>query len=431
MNENPFQEPGEGDRTVIRPTPGGVRRAAPAPRPAPAPPAPTGPEIEAVVAGDGPLAIAASPLLTLLARLRNAATAPDPADMRERTRRELRAFERRAKDAGLPPDQVRMTHYALCAALDDVVLNTPWGNHGRWKDEPLSIALHDDADSGRGFFEQLRSLRDAMPGARPVVEIMFMCLSLGMMGPYRAAPDGPAQLDRVRHHVFELVSKAAPPAGPALAPRTAGVQVPVEKPGRVPVWVGASVALAAAAAMYVWCLSSLNAAGDAVYASALAAPPAAMPALVRPPFTPPPPPPQPPPGPADRLRAALAGTPADVIATPAATIVRIPARTLFPRSNATLAPGPLLDRVATALAAETGPVRVLAYSEAAPPRSVAFPSAFALTTAQAAAVKAALARSMPGPARLSAEGRADSDRLVPDPAAEANRRVDIVLAAAP
>ena len=122
MSDNPFSEPGEQDRTVIRPMPGGSRATAhvpPAPRPAAAPAAQAvaGPDIDAIPAGDGPLAIAAAPLLILLARLRNTATAPDPGDMRERTRRELRAFERRAKDAGVPMDQMRLAHYAMCAAL--------------------------------------------------------------------------------------------------------------------------------------------------------------------------------------------------------------------------------------------------------------------------------------------------------------------------
>lgn len=440
MSENPFAEPGDQDRTVIRPMPGGTRRGtiAPAPPAAPrtnAPTVTTGPELDAIVAGDGPLAMSASPLLSLLSRLRNAAGTPDAGDMRERTRRELRAFERRAKEKGVPPDQMRLAHYALCAALDDVVLNTPWGATGRWRDEPLSRALHDDADSGRGFFDQLRSQRDAMPNARPVLEIMFVCLSLGMMGPYRTAPDGPAQLDRVRHRVFELISGAAPAVEAILAPQTAGVDARAVPPrAGIPVWVAASVALGAVAGLYVWCLSSLNAGSDELYQTALSAPPSAMPSLVRPPATPPPPPPpEPVAGPAERLRAALAGVAqVEVIPGAAATILRIPAHLLFAPTSATLTGGTLLDRVAPALKAEPGPIRVLAYLDSQPVRTVAFPSSFALTTARAGAVRAALAGSVPG--TIIAEGRAAADPVAvnttPD-GRERNRRIDIVLPAGP
>ncbi len=439
MSENPFAEPGDQDRTIIRPMPGGSRAAArsvPAAQPPAAAPAPTlpGPDIAAFAAGTGPLTTAASPLLLLLARLGNTASPPDSGDMRERTHRELRAFERRAHEAGVPPDQVRLAHYALCAALDDVVLNTPWGHHGRWQQEPLARALHHDDQAGRGFFEQLRTLRTALPGSLPVMEIMFVCLCLGMAGPYRNAPDGPAQLERVRHHVFELIDKAAPATPAALAAAVTGVDARAapRRPG-IPVWVGASLALAVIAAVYVWSLTGLNAASDAVYQTALAAPPASMPALTRPPATPPPPPPPAPPhGPAERLRTALAGVDdVEVIGSPAETILRIPARALFPRPNATLRTGSLLAQLAHALQPETGPIRIVAYTDSGrPARSVGFPSNFALSSAQARAVRAALARTLPDPARIAAEGRADADPVAPNATAagrEQNRRIDIVL----
>lgn len=439
VGENPFAEPGDPDHTIIRPMPGGSRAT---PRPArtaalpPLPLSPTDPDFAAVSAGDGPLAAAAAPLLHLLARLRNAATAPDPGDVREHTRRELRNFERRARQDGVPPDQLRLAHYALCAALDDVVLNTPWGCQGRWHDEPLARQLHDDPDAGRGFFDQLRTLRGKLPGSRPVLEVMYLCLSLGMMGPYRAAPDGPGALERARHHVFEMIARAAPPAPATLSPDAGGVVLPPPPRGGVPVWVVASAALAIVAALYAGSLAGLNAASDDVYHAALAAVPATMPALVRPAATPsPPPPPEPPPGSDARLRAALSDLrDVEVIATPAATILRIPAHALFPQTNATLARGPLLDRIAAALAAVSGPIRVLAYSDSQVPGSVGFPSAYALAAARARAVRAALAQTFTDPARIVADGRADTDPIasVATPEGRArNRRIDIVLPAAP
>ena len=431
LGENPFAEPGDKDRTVIRPMPGGSKAAS---RPAVAPAAAAaGPDIEAASAGDGPLAIAAAPLLHLLGRLRNTATAPDPGEVWDRARQELRAFERRSRDLGVPSDQVRMAHYALCASLDDTVLNTPWGVQGKWRDHPLAAELHDDKAAGRGFFEQIRSLRAAMPGSRPVMEVMFVCLSLGMMGVYRDAPDGAAQLDRIRHHVFEMIAAAAPASPATLAPDAAGIVIPPPPRGGVPVWVAGSAALAVIGAVYVWCLTGLNAASDDIYNSALTAAPASMPPLVRPPATPPPPPRAVAPGPSDRLRTALADLPdITVLATPAATILRIPAGLLFQKPNAT--PGPALETIARALQGQAGPIRVLAYTDNQPSHSIGLPSNFALSSARANAVRTALARALPDPARITAEGRADADPAFPNTNAEGrarNRRIEIVLPGAP
>ncbi len=459
MTDNPLDDTGDQDRTVIRPRPGrGAPRAAipPAPNPAPPPPAPPpapqtrasqppaqspaeiGPAAEIISASTDPLAIAATPLVQLLARIRTTANAPDPGDIRERTWRELRAFEKKARELGVPQVQLRFAHYALCATLDDVVLNTPWGAHGRWHDEPLAKSLHQDDSAGRGFFEQLRMLRDSLPDSRPVIELMFVCLSLGMMGPYRAMPDGRAQLERARHHAFELTQQGAEPIPEALAPDAAGIDARFA-PARsgMPFWVAASAAFALIAGIYAWGLTSLNAASDEVYRTALTAPPAAMPALARPPATPPPPPPPPPeePGPAERLHAALADLPAvEVLGGATATTLRIPVRLLFPQANATIAPGPLPDRLAQVLKAEGGAVRVIVYTDSQPERSVAFPSNFALSTARAKALQTVLARALADPKRVTAEGRADADPVAPnntDDGRERNRRIEIQVAAAP
>ena len=439
MSDNPFAEPGDQDRTIIRPMPGGsrdaARQAAAAGVVAAIPEDPRG--TDAIIAGDGPLAMAAAPLLLLLARLRNAATAPDPGDMRDRTRRELRAFERRARDLGVPADQLRLAHYALCAALDDVVLNTPWGNQGRWHDEPLAKSLHDDARAGDGFFDQLRTLRTSLPESRPLIELMFTCLCLGMMGPYRLVPEGPQQLERVRHQLYGMIEGAAPPTPAALAPESEGIAIPTPPRARLPVWVAGAAALALVAGLYAWSLASLGAAAEQLYQTALAAPPAAMPALVRPPLTPPPAPPPPAsmPGPAERLRMALADLPlVEIIGSPAATIIRVPSSALFATGRATLEPGPLPERLAKAVHGEPGPIRIQAYTDNQSPGTVAFPSKLALTSARATALRTAIARGLAEPGRLTAKGMADADPLTPNTTPEGrerNRRIDIVLTRLP
>ena len=450
MSDNPFAER-DDDRTVFRPMPGGQRAAAraaappvaPPPEPAPARAEPPSvPQSADLLAMSGaftePLLAAAAPLLQLLARLRNTASPPDQGDMRDRTAREMREFERRARDAGVAMDQVRPAHYAICAALDDVVLATPWGAHGRWSQRTLTATFHGDQQGGAGFFDQLRLFRTEPAKHLAVLQVMYICMALGFMGPFRGAADGAERMERIREQTYGLISgQVHPPA--ALAENWEGVDAPYRpKRTRFPVWVAFCIALAAAAGGFVWLLNGLNAGSDAVLEAALAAPPAAMPKIARPAFVqPPPPPPEPPPpGPADHLRAALATDIAArsvaVVATPSATILRIPAAKLFPQPNATLPPAltPLLDRIGQALKAEPGPVRILAYTDNAPFRTVAFPSNFALSNARAQAVRAALAKSTGQPARLSADGRADADPVAPNTSAEGreqNRRIDLVL----
>ena len=453
MSDNPFAEPDDADRTVIRPMPGGGRAAArPAARPVaaappPAPPPPAAPppaaagaDLAAIATAQAnPLAAAASPLLQLLARLRNTATPPDQGSMRDRTLREMRAFEKRARDAGVPMEQLRPAHFILCASLDDVVLNTPWGAHGPWQAATLTSTLHREARGADGFFEHLRQMRQDPAAYLPVIELIYLCLSLGFMGPYRAVPDGQARIDRVREQTYDLIAKQRGKAQPELAPHTSGVVAPQRVArARFPVWVALCAVLAVLAGGFVLVLTGLNGGSDTLYARMAAAPPASMPHIVRAPLVqPPPPPPEPPPpGPADRLRAALASDIAakavSVAATPSSTLLRIPARSLFAPAGATLLPaaGPLLDRIGAALKGEHGPLRILAYTDNQPVHTVQFPSLFALSTARAQAVRTGLARGVGDAGRLAAEGRADADPLAPNATPdgrETNRHVDIVL----
>ena len=458
--DNPFEE--DSDRTVIRPAPGGRRPAAPpvppaagfappaaAPAAASAAPLTTGEGAERLIFGGSPLTAAAAPLLQLLARLRNTMSQPDAADLRERATRELRAFETAARDGGVPMEQLRPAHYALCASLDDVVLNTPWGSTGVWDQRSLVSTFHQEVRAGERFFELLGQMK-ANPGSfLPVLELMYLCLSLGFMGRYRLAPRGPGELEKLREDLYAVIMRQRQAAEPALSPQWMGAAAPY-RPSRavLPVWVVGVVGVAVIAGLFVWFSGSLNAASDDLFARMMNAPPRQMPAIVRiAAVVPPPPPPPPPalaePGVLDKLRQFLkpeidAGL-VSVLGDENTPIVRIRNRAvtagasaMFPSGSATVQTAfiPLLERIGTALKAERGAVQVLGHSDNQPIRTVQFPSNFQLSAARAEAAKTIIARTVGDPGRIKAEGRADAEPLASNATAEGrddNRRIEVVL----
>ena len=446
MSDNPFAEPDDSDRTVIRPAPGGRRPPLPAdtatapPSRAPAPATPAiaeGPDAPAV--GPTPLLAAAAPLLQLLARLRNTLTQPDPAELRERAVRELRGFEARAREAGVAPEQLRPAHYALCASLDDVVLNTPWGSAGGWDARSLVSTFHGEVRSGERFFDLLGQMRQNPGKFLPVIELMYLCLSLGFMGRTRLSPRGPAEIDRLREETYALIQRQRPAGEAALSPEWMGVSAPYRPArARLPVWVAGSVALAAVAALFAWFSTSLNAASDQVYAQAQTVPPAVMPAIARGPVVQPvaPAPAGDQPALIDRLRGFLkpeidAGL-VSVIGTQATPIVRVNNRRMFGSGSATVQPAalPVLTRIGAALKDEPGAVQVIGYTDNEPIRTVRFPSNFQLSAARAQAAAAIVARGLGGGSRISVEGRADADPVASNATPEGreqNRRIEIVL----
>ena len=183
--------------------------------------------------------------MQLLDRLRAIRRPPDPQALRERAVQDLRAFERNARDAGIAMELLRPAHYALCASIDDVVLNTPWGAASGWAGQTLVATFHHGARGTDQFFDQLRQMLKAPDKFLPVIELMYLCLSLGFMGRYRQAR-GEGELERVRAEAHAAIAAQRQAADPELSRRWRGVAAPYQ-PTRhgMPVWV----ALAGAAAL--------------------------------------------------------------------------------------------------------------------------------------------------------------------------------------
>lgn len=448
MSDNPFAEPGNDDRTII------VPRSA---LPFLAPHGPDqarnqaenrlddwrsdlgidpGAEFASLPTGHAsPILAAATPLLSLVARLRNLVSVPDPAMLRADAVTEVRRYEQVLRDKGIPIDLVRMSHYALCASLDDVVQNTPWGSRGPWADASLVSTFHQEVRSGDRFFELLTRLRESPARFLSVIELMYLCMSLGMRGRYRLSPRGLAEHERVREDTYLVVLQQRGAAEKALSPQWRGVSAPYRAPGtELPLWLTALVAAGLVGGLFVWATLDLNRASDDLFDSALQLPPATMPNIAR---TGPPREIRPvttPPGDRETLARLLAPEIreqlATVTGTEAAPVIRIESTGMFAVGSAELLPrfDGVLDRIATALRARGGPVHVIGYTDSQPVHTMAFPSNFQLSLARARVVATALGRTVE-PGRVTVEGRADADPIASnttEAGRRQNRRVEIV-----
>mgnify|MGYP002622027504 CR=1 FL=1 len=453
--DNPFAEPDDdADRTVIRPVTGAARPQPapppfqPSPAPAAAPLPAEGGAAEIPRIGINPLASLAAPLLDLLARLGPGRVAAPPggvAELRERAVRAVAAFRQAASAAGIAPEQVEAAQYALCAALDDVVLATPWGATSIWAAQSLISTFHKEVRSGERFFQILQSMQREPGRYGQALEIAYLCLALGFRGRYRLEPRGASDLERVREELYGLLAGRRPEAAPTardLSPRWRGVDAPHRPIGRsVPAWVAGALAAALLGFGYVGLAMALNDEGDALMARTMRLPPATLPEIQRAAAVVPPAPPPPSAAPArpdvlERLRTFLAPEIAAhqvVVAGDAQMVmVRVRNRGVFASGSAT--PDPrfrnLLERIGQALREEPGRIFVLGHTDSQPIRTVRFPSNFHLSVARAEAVRDLLGAVLGDPSRVAAEGRADTEPLAPNTTAEGreeNRRIEILL----
>ncbi|WP_372623345.1 type VI secretion system protein TssL, long form [Falsiroseomonas sp.] len=433
----------DSERTQIaRPLPGGRPAGAsrPAPEARPASPLRAAGSIAAVsgTPGRGPLVECAFGLLSLAPLLRARTPPAPPEHLRSQLEAELQSFADRAQARGVDTRLVALGHYALCAFLDDVILNTPWGAHGIWRANSLAGALHHDAAAGEHFFAYLDQAKRQPERSRPALELMAACLALGFEGAYRLEPQGQATLRQLRAEVLDTLRRLDGVEEQELSPHWRGVEaahVPITR--RIPLWVYATGVLGVLVLVYAGLAMRLGSETAQLDAVVAALPPAGPVGIVRQaPVTAQPVAVQVPRAAAlaPRIRECLpAAAQRDaeaVVENLQGVRVRLPNAGLFASGSAQLqsAVAPLVACIAEVLKEAEGRIAIVGHTDNVPIRTARFPSNWELSRARAEAV-AAVARPVLGQ-RIQVTGRADADPAASNATEDGrarNRRVEILL----
>lgn len=467
MSDNdPFAEPDDTDKTVIKPNPGGRRTATtpaqqPAPQPAeteaqpepaavdtfgvahsaPSAPRPDRSEQETVavaMTGMNKLTACATTLFSLISRIRNRAQHMDPDKLRQSVVAEVREFESRALQAGIPAQTVKVARYALCATLDDVVLNTPWGGQSSWGLQSMVGTFHRETVGGDRFYDLLARL-EKEPGTNiDLLEFLYMCMSLGFEGRLRVEQGGADKHMQIRAGLARIIRAQRGPMERDLSPHWEGILKPFKalSAWRV-VWVAVGVTALLLALEFVGLTYALSTDTERVLGQLSVVDSGPVAELER--RAPPPPPPPPTPTREEQLKKVegfleeeIAEGIVEVFQKGNTLIIRIMGSGMFGSGSDELqkkfrVP---IERVARALNDEPGPIIIVGHSDNVPIRSSRFPSNMHLSLARAKSVMNGIADLIEDPSRLSAEGRADKEPIADNATKEGrarNRRIEVLL----
>jgi type VI secretion system protein ImpK len=438
-NDDPFAP---RDATIFRPRPGAGKRgpdqpgsepraAAPAPGPGPAMPSPgralpTAAVRDFSAAGLNPLLQAASPLLILMGRLRSTLTHSDIATLRRQALEQVREFEERARAAGAAPETVLAARYVLCAAIDEAVLSTPWGNQSEWGEQTLLVTLHREAWGGEKFFDMLQKISADPARHIDLMELQYVCLALGFAGKYQVAERGHARLAEVQSELFRRIRTYRGVPAPELSLHWRGMQDrrnPVIR--YVPWWVIGAFTLVVLSGTFIFYhlrLSALSAPIDdrLAHIGLVEAPAAAATGHSA----------------APRLLQLLHDDAANNILSVEErnnqTVVTLIASDFFGSGSAKVNPNyyMTLQRLAHALNEVPGRVFVVGHTDDQPLRSLKYRDNYDLSRARADEVVKLLSLAIDNPARLEPSGVGSSEpRYKPESLPEnraRNRRVEII-----
>ncbi len=442
--DDPFAEPGDTEKTVVNLNPGGrkpdVTPAAPAQPSAPAattPPATaTAVDIQDASSGMNPLNAAAAPLFALVGRIRNRAQHNDPAALRNSVIREIQTFESKALQAQIPAQNVKIARYALCATIDDVVLNTPWGGRSVWAQQSMVGTFHKETSGGDRFYELLARLEKEPAVNLMMLEFIFLCLSLGFEGRLRIEDRGSEKHASIREGLAGVIRAQRGALEHEVAPFWKGLELPHKALSAwMPAWLIFGIMALVLGLSFVglaWALS-----GDTERLQGQLAVLSAKEHIVLKRRAPPPPPPPPVESTqkervAKFLEAEVAEQLVTVLEDANTITVRIKGSGMFQPASDTLVERfePIMFRIAEALNEEPGAVIIAGHSDNIPIKTTRFPSNLHLSLKRAESVMQKIADTLKDPSRMSAEGRSDKEPIADNSTKEGraeNRRIEVIL----
>ncbi|MCF6209486.1 MAG: type IVB secretion system protein IcmH/DotU [Gammaproteobacteria bacterium] len=264
--------PGDNDRTVFIPRPGGRSAIPSAATPPPAPPPPPSyiaPEqLSLTSSGINPLVGTASALLKLASSTSNMVSHHDVEGLRRQAMDEIKGFEGKARALGLANDVTYTGRYVLCAFIDESVLNTIWGSSSVWAQQGLLSSLHNETSGGETFFVILDRLLKDPNASLELLELMFVCISLGFKGRYAVVDRGQEKLEELRNVVFEHIRRRRGEFPRELSPHWQS-QSGQKRSLRqfIPLWVVVAVASAILMAIFIGFTVVLEERSEPVYES--------------------------------------------------------------------------------------------------------------------------------------------------------------------
>jgi type VI secretion system protein ImpK len=192
--------------------------------------------------GLNPLINAASTLIAVFEKTRQSLSHPDVGGLHQRLCDEIKLFEKKASETGIRPEIALSARYSICAALDEMVLNTPWGSESAWPQRTLLSIFHNETSGGEKFFQLLDRMLEQPAENLYILELMYVLLSLGFEGKYRVIHRGRDTIEQLRDELFTTIRRQRGDYERSLSPSWQGLGKSRNSLAHyLPVWVAASI----------------------------------------------------------------------------------------------------------------------------------------------------------------------------------------------
>ncbi len=377
---------------------------------------------------------AATNLLLLIAHVSNTLDARDTTVLKHQVSEEINHFEVQCKRLGIDKQSRQDAKYILCTAVDEAVLNTPWGARSNWSLNTLLSSYFQDVQGGQVFFEKMRSLADDPARHHQVLLLMYYCLALGYQGRYRHENDSANKLLKIRQWLAEKIRQYSNAnAHTDLSPHWIGIHgLGFSLKDFFPAWLIGTIAVSLLALIFAGLLYLLNdgssASVDSLQRIQLTAKSLKLEKLEPEVFLPPPDPKPP---------KTITIPDIEVIKNDIAlTLLRIKGKNLFDSGKSAVKDKlkPSLIKLGKLLNKRTGEIKVIGHTDNVPLKSIRLKTRYGsnqgLSEARAKSVSKIMAKYIKDKTRLAIEGKGASVPIADNKTRDGralNRRVEIEI----
>ncbi|KIP71935.1 flagellar motor protein [Vibrio harveyi] len=424
------------EQTIIKPTPGGRPNLK---QPDVKPVDSTvviskSPEIvnnDSVVAfGLNPILAEANGILSMVGQIRSTASHSDVLFLKETLAQKLRDYENRLRQHNVELETIDTARYCLCCSIDEAVLNTHWGSQSTWSHDSLLSSFYSSSQGGEAFFKHLDNALSQPESQLDLLELMYVCLSLGFVGQYRLEKNGLENHRRLRKQIMSILKSygrgTAKEMSANIDKRTlTGSQMSE----RAPLWVVCSVTSAILVCVFMYLSYDLNSASNRTFSNLVnliqpdrQVASAELESKVQPV--------------ADRISMYLATEMnkglVTVEALPDRVRISLKAQDLFESGSADVVAyiQPVVSKIARTLEATEGKILVTGHTDDNPIFTSKYPSNWHLSLARATAMSDQLIANSGLEGRVLPEGLGDARPLVENTSSDnraLNRRIEIDL----
>lgn len=155
--------------------------------------------------GVNPLVAAAAPIFTFVSQSRRLQQDTDLVQLQQNLYHEISAFESHARNKNYRSQHVLAARFALCAFIDEALSRCHQLGTDKWNEHALLPLFHGENDGKREFYVILEHASGDPKRAIDLLELLYLCLSLGFEGQYANNEQGTIIRENIVNNLYQTI----------------------------------------------------------------------------------------------------------------------------------------------------------------------------------------------------------------------------------